>query len=94
MNRQTIEEILIERGYTPAHARAAGEELVHLEAPLEGIFRHWLETGTTGDYAFRGYTVRYFMEVWKMKFPAAILTLDWILKDPDRAIHELKNGIR
>ena len=94
MNRQTIEEILVERGYASAHARMVSEDLMHLEAPLESVFRQWLETGETGDYAFRGYTLRYFTVVWKMQYPAAVLTLDWILKDPERAIQELKNGIR
>lgn len=94
MNKQTIVSILVERGYNRANAAAVCEDLLRLEAPLVKIFRQWLDTGAEQDFLFRDYSIRYFMANWGMKFPAALLTMDWILKEPEKAIEELKNKIR
>lgn len=94
MDKTTIIAILIERGYKSSNARRVAEDLQHLSAPLDVMFRKWVDSGETRDFAAHGYAVSAFVNDWKMKYPAALLTMDWLLKEPETAINELKRGIR
>lgn len=94
MDKNTIVSVLTERGYNPRNAALAADDLMHLSSELKAALRRWLDTEEVADFSAEGYSVAQFMRQWGMKYPAALLTMDWILKEPEIAIQELKKGIR
>ncbi|MCM1302291.1 MAG: hypothetical protein NC250_09415 [Alistipes senegalensis] len=94
MNKNTIISVLAERGYKPRNAALVADDLMHLSSPLDVALRRWLDTEEIVDFSAEGYSVAQFMQQWGMKYPAALLTMDWILKEPEIAIQELKKGIK
>lgn len=94
MEKDTIIAILIERGYKESNAKAAAQPLQLLSSPLDAMFYKWIETEETEDFSAHDYSIATFINDWDMKYPAALLTMDWILKEPEAAIRELKKGIR
>lgn len=94
MDKNTIISILTERGYKPHNATLVADDLAHLSSPLDTAFRRWIDTEEIDDFSAHGYSISGFMQEWKMKYPAALLTMDWILKEPETALRELEKGIR
>ena len=54
----------------------------------------WIEKGICKNFVSEGYSITDFMEKRKMKYPAALLTMDWLIKEPERAKESLKRGLR
>ena len=94
MDKNTIISILTERGYKPHNAALVADDLTRLSSPLNVALRRWLDTEKMSDFSANGYSIFQFMQQWGMKYPAALLTMDWILKEPETAIRELKKGIK
>ena len=58
---------------------------------MKTIFDKWLEDADgTEDYEAHGFSLSGMMEKYKMTFPAALLTMDWIIKEPEIAIKAIK----
>lgn len=94
MDKNTIIAMLTERGYKPRNAALVADDLMRLSSPLDVALRRWLDIEERSDFSAEGYSVFQFMQQWGMKYPAALLTMDWILKEPETAIRELKKGIK
>ena len=70
------------------------EDLTNLDSTLLPIFDNWiLDENTLDDTDYNGYSVASLCEKFGMTFVGAILTLDWIIKEPEKALEALKNGI-
>jgi len=94
MKIEKIQQTLIGHNYSPRIAEKVASELMLLEAPLVPLLESWIEKGEETDYEASGYSVKGFMTSPGMKYPAALLTIDWILKEPEKAIAAIKHGIR
>ena len=92
--RNKIYEILIENGYSENSANLVLNELAQLSAPLNECLVEWIETGNCKDYAVDGFSIFDFQKNRKMKYPAALLTMDWLIKEPEKAKESLKKGLR
>ena len=92
--RNKIYEILIENGYSENSANLVLNELAQLSAPLNECLVEWIETGNCKDYAVDGFSIFDFQKNRKMKYPAALLTMDWLIKEPEKAKESLKRGLR
>ena len=83
MNTEQIKDILLQRGYSERNAAIASKELMD-----------WLnDENCQKDYSVEGHSIQEFIE-YDMKFPAAILTMDWLIKDPKVALRSLTKGAR
>lgn len=72
--------------YTEKQAEIAIEDLQDLDSELRPVLESWLSEGViTEDKSFQGYTVKRLMELYQMEFVGALLTLDWIIKEPEKA---------
>ena len=45
-------------------------------------------------YAVEGFSILEFMSLYNMAYPAALLTIDWLIKDPQTATTAIKKGIK
>ena len=78
-----------------AKAERLAVKLSTIEDALKPMLNEWLENGTeTSDVEFGGYSINSLMEKHSMKFTGAILTLDWLIRDPKTATMAIKQGIK
>ncbi|MDO4197075.1 MAG: hypothetical protein Q4D33_13125 [Prevotellaceae bacterium] len=94
MNKENIKNILIERGYSVAGAETASADLVSISDSLKPLLESWLSDGMETDYESNGITVKGIMAKFGMKYPAALLSVDWVIRDPKTAIAVIKRGLR
>ena len=91
-----MKKIIMDRlGCTAEMAERVEKNLNNISVELRCFVDKWLESGIVEDTpVYHGYSVVRLMEQYGMVFTGAILTLDWIIKDPDLALKALKEGIR
>ena len=89
-----MEEILIKRGYTEKQAKSAASELAQINPLLKEALELWLKDETETDFHTEGFSILGLKEKYDMTYPAALLSIDWILKEPQLAISCINKGIR
>ena len=92
--KHKIYTALIENGYSEKSANLILEDLIHLSSPLDKYLMEWIDNGNCKDYVSDGFSVLDFQEKRGMKYPAALLTMDWLIKEPERTKESLKRGLR
>lgn len=94
MNKEQIKNILIDRGYSLPGAETASSDLVGINDKLKSCLEEWLASGNEQDYSVDEFSIKGIMQKYKMKYPAALLSINWVLNDPETAIPMIKKGIR
>lgn len=90
-----IKKILIERGYPENAAIQVAQKLTALSGNLIDAASAWLETEDEPEVASNGYSTKSLMERFPgMTYPAALLTIDWLEREPDKAKQIIEKGIR
>lgn len=90
MNTTEIIDILVKRGYNENRAKLVAKDLVDIEQCLLEPLNKWLVDGTETEVEYQGISIKKLMEQNKLKYPAALLTIDWIYKDSEKALSILK----
>lgn len=91
MEQEVIKMILIDRGYSEKNAILVSKELQNLAEPLMPLLERWLgDVNDKGDYEIAGYSIYQLQKDRQMTYPAALLTIDWIIKEPDLALESLR----
>lgn len=80
--------------YSETGARLLHEQLLACDDNLQQAAARWLETGEETPLEAGGYSASELQERYKMNYPAAVLTLDWLRKEPQQALTALKEGIK
>ena len=91
---ERIKQILITRGYNEKQAIATAKELLTIDEMLKGAFSLWMDKDEETDFTIEGVCMSNLKAKFKMTYPAALLTMDWIVKEPEKAINSIKHGIR
>ena len=90
-----IKQILIDRGYNERNAELVAQELTQLVTPLQPLITKWLDDEQcVADYEAEGFSISALMQKRGMTYPAALLTIDWLLKEPEKAKQSLTRGIK
>lgn len=92
---EDIKSIILSRfGCSEQDAEHITSKLEQMDKALVPMFERWardMEYSNTEEYA--GYSVDSLQRDYGMNFVAALLTIDWIIKDPQKAIPALQAGI-
>lgn len=88
-----IKTKLKEQGYDNRSASMVATEMVKVDNDLNALVVDWLN-GKEPDFEAQGYTISGLMKSRGMTYPAALLTLDWLIKEPEKALESLKRGTR
>ena len=92
---ELVYKTLLERGYNEKTARMVLPDLLGLSEPLKSLLKAWLENEKQhSDYTVAGFSVSEMQKERGMNYPAALLTIDWLIKDPENAKRSLTKGIR
>lgn len=89
-----MKDILINRGFTKKQASRLAEELSNIDERLKDALDKWLKDGTETEYMAEGFSIIGLKQQYEMTYPAALLSIDWVLKDPDNAVKCIKKGLR
>lgn len=87
MERNEIIDILVNReGYSRKNAIVASYEAKTLCAELQTIYENWLRNAEMMDYIVGDFSLLELMHKTQSTYLAALLNLDWIIKEPNVAI--------
>lgn len=93
IDKNVIINKLIKQGYPDKVAEIVSSELVSVDCVLKPLIEKWME-GDEPDYESNGYSILGLMKTRKMTYPAALLTIDWLIKDPEAAKKSLARGVK
>lgn len=92
---ENVIKALIERGYPQAAAKIVAGKLSNLSGELKAAADLWLESGQVTVVDSNGYSTQSLMARFPgMTYPAAVLTIDWLKREPEKAIKSIEGGIR
>ena len=91
---KTIQDILIERGYPEKQAISVTSDLQAIDSALQNGLQSWLADQTETDYLIEGFKLSDLKQKFDMTYPAALLTVDWLIKEPELAKKSIQRGIR
>ena len=91
---KTIQDILIERGYPEKQAISVTSDLQAIDPTLKDGLQSWLTDQTETDYLIEGFKLSDLKQKFDMTYPAALLTVDWLIKEPELAKKSIQRGIR
>lgn len=94
MDKEHIRDILLKRGYSQPSAETASTDLMSINQVLRPCLEDWLTSGIETDYSIDEFSIKGLMQKFNLKYPAALLSINWILNDPKTAIPVIKKGIR
>ncbi len=80
-----ITKRLINQGYEIKPASLAAHELTKVDDSIWPLVEGWL-VGKEADYSVQEYAISKLMKTRGMTYPAALLTIDWFIKEPDAAL--------
>ncbi len=81
--------------YNKKEAETVAGDLKGLDSRLVPLYRRWLEENAEDDdRQFEGYSVHMLKQKFHMNYIAALLTLDWLVKEPEEAKKQISKGIK
>lgn len=89
-----VEKILIERGYKADAARLLAALLSRINGKLRPLLDAWLENESEGDIVVAGISLITLKNKHNLKYPAALLSIDWLIREPEKAKAAIIRGIR
>lgn len=91
---KTIQNILIERGYPEKQAISVASDLQEIDSTLRAGLQSWLADQMETDYLIEGFKLSELKQRFDMTYPATLLTMDWLIKEPELAKKSIQRGIR
>lgn len=91
---EQIKDRLIQQGYTSMQVEKIASELQMIDCSLIEGLQLWLSGEEEKDYTIEGIKLSELKQKFKMTYPAALLTMDWLIKEPERAIKSIGRGIK
>jgi len=90
-----IKIVLSERGYTEKQIPFLEEKMMKIDLSLKQGLNNWLEDNNAEtDYTISGITLSEIKKEFQMNYLAALLTMDWVIREPEKAIESINKGIR
>ena len=91
-----MKEIIRERtGCSEKRAAIIENRLQGISPELEPVLEEWLKMGKEDNSRmYEGFSVNSLMSEYGMGFTGALLTVDWLIRDPKAAKAALKEGIK
>ncbi len=88
---EIIKEVLVlNEGYSSWAAAMTARDLVRiLDEEINSALIHWIETGEKQDIIRGDFSCTQLMGLHEMKYPAALIFLDWYSEDPSAAKRSL-----
>lgn len=87
---ENIGNILLERGYKPDQAKSTASSLLKLNLQLKPLLEAWITSFKETNFTVGDISIFFLMEKYGLRYPAALLTIDWLLREPEKAKEAMK----
>ena len=90
--KERIKEILVQKeGYSPRSAESTANDLENIkDSEIYQALIRWIESGKKTNVARGSFSCRQLMADLGMKYPAALIFLDWYCEDPQTAMESIR----
>jgi hypothetical protein len=94
MKEKIIEILKKELGYSDHVAGITADDLLSISTQLKPALSKWLEKREITNLEVSGLSIKQLMERRGYTFPSALISMDWLLTEPEVAKRELLNEVR
>lgn len=88
------EKTLVERGYKADAAKLLSASLSKINGELQPLLDSWIKDESEGDIIVEGISLLDLKKKHNLKYPAALLSMDWLIREPEKAKAAINKGIR
>jgi len=89
---EVTQRLMSEYGYDTKGAALIAEKLLNLQTSVASQFQEWWLTGTLNNLIVQDYSIKRLQSEHGMNTIAAFLTLDWLVREPEKARRSLRKG--
>lgn len=89
---EIVPRLVKEFGYSSDDAEAVAGNLVATQPQVQDAFLHWWKSGEIPALEVEQYNVQRLVDEYDMNPIAALLTLDWLIREPEDALATLARG--
>lgn len=89
---ELVHFLIMQADYKPHVAEITADDLLAAQPPIQQAFETWQDTGVLPELEIESYTAQRLIEEYHFHPVAALLTLDWLMTDPQEALTALKYG--
>jgi hypothetical protein len=91
--QDVMQKLINDFGYTEQNAERAVSSLLVSASIIQKAFEQWWSDGTLDvELEVHGYTLKRLMDEYAFNPINALLTMDWLLREPDMALVALDEG--
>ena len=91
MKERSIEIFVQKEGYSPRSAESTANDLENIkDSEIYQALIRWIESGKKTNVARGSSSCRQLMADLGMKYPAALIFLDWYCEDPKTAMESIR----
>ncbi len=91
---ERLYEALKSHGYNDKQIKFVSEKLSSIDESLKECLNKWIDKNIITEVNVSGISLKQLMAKYSMEYPAALLTMDWLKREPDKALKSIKRGIR
>ncbi len=89
---EIVQRLVREFGYAEWHAVRVADDIAGFTPAVAEAFSRWWRTGELPALEVEGYTAARLVAEWHLQPVAIFLALDWLVRDPKRAVAALQRG--
>ena len=89
-----VKEKLIASGYSEVQANIVIDKLSKVDEEFKDGIQNWVDCGKMIEFTIDQINTTSLMRQYGLSYPAAVLTLDWVKRDPAAAKEAIKRGIK
>ena len=94
MEKIKLKEILLKEQYPVFMVESTIDKIERFAPVVEAVFNEWCSSNKTPDFSVEGFSFNDLVTKWGMKPIGAFITLDWLIREPEKAKEALMKGIR
>ena len=94
MERTEIIRILKEEGYPDFMLEKTADKIEAFNPDIATVFSEFCIQGTIPKIEVEGYSYKRLLEEYGMKPVGTFITLDWLIREPEKARNALIKGIK
>lgn len=94
MNKELVIKKLLSLDYNEQQAMQVADDLFDIDNSLTQLLSDWVSDSIETEIEICGFSLIELKNMYQMTYPAALLTMDWLIKDPQNAMKSLRKGIK
>jgi len=94
IEKKQLLDILIKEGYPEFMHEKTILKIQNFNEQISMVFKKWVVDNITPQITIEGYSFEYLVHTMKMQPVGAFITLDWLVREPEKAKQALRQGIK